>query len=825
MEPTYLAGVKRLLCIHGHFYQPPRENPWIEAVEVQDSAAPFHDWNERIAAECYGPNGAARIKNGGGRIVDIVNNYRHLSFNFGATLLAWMEREAKETYRSILAADRESVKERGHGNAIAQGYNHAILPLSAPRDRRTQVRWGIFDFRRRFGRDPQGFWLPETAVDSETLALLVDEGIRFTVLSPFQCQAVRAPGGPWHDATGARFDPTRPYRVEVRGGRSIAVFFYDGPIARSLAFGEGLAGGDELVRRLESGFDKARGHDELLTVAVDGETFGHHKKGGDEVLAAALESIDARGDVEIVNLGQALDRMPPEWEARVIENSSWSCAHGIERWRSDCGCHANSQPGWNQQWRAPLRAALDDLRSRLGDIFDRDGRKLFLDPWEVREGYIELVMDDERRAAREWLDARAGRRLDENERVLALLLLEMERQSMLMYTSCGWFFSELSGLETVQVLKYAARAIQLALDASGIDLEPRFKELLAKAPSNIPELHDGARIYEQLVKPSVVTMEGVAAHSAIAGLFERDANGGGRIFCYRAQVKQRRRETTGPATLEVSQVALQSLLTQQRLDLSIGVLHLSGSDFRCGLRPYTGGAQHHEIERALFSRLDRLSLAQVVREVDRLFPGRDYTLRDLFIDERRRVAALLLGETLRKYERDYIDIYERNRRLMEFLREIDSPVPGPLRIAAAMALVHQIEEALSDVEAGREEMAEARAQVLRATALARRLQARLDLEDVRKQLIRLVDARVQVLVDTGAEQRARELVEVIDLAEQLNLPLDLWSAQNHIWAATPGACAELDPALCDLLARKLWFDEETLKARARPPAIRSKRAL
>ncbi|HEY6051286.1 MAG TPA: glycoside hydrolase, partial [Thermoanaerobaculia bacterium] len=320
---------RRLLCLHGHFYQPPRENPWLEEVEVQDAAAPFHDWNERIATECYGPNAAARLKNGGGYIKDIVNNYRHISFNFGPTLLAWMQRRAPETYRRILEADAESVRRRQHGNAITQAFAHTILPLDSERDRRTQIRWGLYDFRRRFGRVSEGMWLPETAADLATLRALADEGVRFTVLSPFQALRVRAKGGEWEDARNAQFDPTVPYRVDLRDGREIAVFFYDGPIARGIAFGEGLSSGEELVQRLEQGFNDARAHDEVLTVAVDGETFGHHKKGGDEVLAAALRHLQQREDVRLVNLAQALALAPPEREAEIAEGSSWSCMHGI----------------------------------------------------------------------------------------------------------------------------------------------------------------------------------------------------------------------------------------------------------------------------------------------------------------------------------------------------------------------------------------------------------------------------------------------------------------------------------------------------------------
>ena len=804
---------RRLVCLHGHFYQPPRENPWLEEIEIQDSAAPFHDWNARIAAECYGPNGAARLKNAQGRIVDIVNNYRWLSFNFGPTLLAWLEREAPDGYRRILEADADSVRERGHGNALAQGYNHAILPLCSPRDRLTQVRWGIADFKKRFGRDPEGFWCPETAVDSDTLRALVDEGIRFTILSPFQCAAVRAPGAAWADATGARFDPTRPYKVELGGGRSLALLFYDGPIARSLAFGEGLTSGDDFVQRVESGFDGGRGHDEILSVAVDGETFGHHKKGGDEVLAAGLRALHARPDLELVNAAQALAACPPEWEARVVENSSWSCEHGVERWRSDCGCSGNGQPGWKQHWRAPLRNALDELRGQLAHAFETEGGKVLASPWEARDAFIELVLDPERAGADAFLDAHAAHPLSEAERVTALRLLEMQRQAMLMYTSCGWFFAELSGLETVQVLKYAARAIQLALDATGTDLEPLLRDALARAPTNLAEFESGAVIYDRLVKPSVVSLEGVAAHHAIAGVLE-DWERSGRIFCYRYELRARRREGAGIATLAVAHVVLSSLVTRERLDLTSGVLHLGGSDFRCGLRPFTSAGEHAKLERELFAELDRVSLAQVVRELDQRFVGRDYTLRDLFSDERREVATRLLRDTLARYESDYLQIFEANRRLMEFLREISSPVPLTLRVAADVGLTHELKRVARAVVDGRAELSVAHRELAQLDALAQRLGAKPSLDEVRPLIAKLVAARLGSLYE-GARGAALELGELVDLSDRLGLHLDFWHSQNGLWDwLGSGRCA-LDEDVVASLARRLYFDPAVILARAR----------
>ena len=803
--------MKRAVCIHGHFYQPPRENPWIEEVEVQDSAAPFHDWNERITAECYGPNGAARLKSGEGRIRDIVNNYVHLSFNFGPTLLAWLERQAPEVYRSVLVADARSVQERGHGNALAQGYNHAILPLCNERDLRTQIRWGIGDFRHRFRRDPEGMWLPETAADLRTLEALHDEGIRFTVLSPYQCRRVRPAGGEWVDAAGARFDPTRPYVVRLSSGVAFPVFFYDGPIARAVAFGEALGSGDDLLRRLEAGFSEGRKHDEVLTVAVDGETFGHHRKGGDEVVAAAIRKLSQRRDLQLVNLAQALEMFPPVDEAEIFEGSSWSCAHGIERWRSDCGCSTSGQPGWRQHWRAPLRAALDGLRDQLLALYELEAGKLLHDPWRARDEFIEVVLDPERRNASAFVARHALRELDAAERVKALQLLEMQRQTMLMYTSCGWFFSEVSGLETVQILKYAARALQLAREGCGSDLEAPFKAALERAPSNIPARTDARRVYEQEVQPSIASLDTVAAHYAIAGLVE-DFPRRARIFCHEVQTSFRRREDVGTAALSVARIEVRSLITQEQIDLTTCVLHFSGADFRCGVRPYEAERFSHSEDR-LFESFNRLSLAQVVREIDREFPGREYTLRDLFLDERREVAGRLLRETMARYESDYLQIYDVNRRLIDFLREIDSPVPRPLQVAADVAVTHEAVEAARRLATGKLDPALAQGELEALAQLARRLGARVDFEAVRPPFLAAVRGLFEKAL-AGRREAALQVADLITLASRLGMYLDLWTMQNTLWSVVRSDTWPHDVEALARLAHALWFDEAVLLGRA-----------
>src|SRR5215831_2426390 len=386
--------MERYICIHGHFYQPPRENAWLEFVELQDSAYPFHDWNERITAECYAPNGMARILDGS-NIEKITNNYAHISFNFGPTLLAWLAEKEPDTYQTILDADTESRQRfSGHGSAIAQAYNHTILPLSNSRDKYTQVYWGIRDFEFRFGRKPEGMWLPETAVDLETLDILAGFGLRFTILSPYQAKRTRRIGArAWKDASGGKVDPSMAYAVRLPSGRRIAVFFYDGPISQAIAFEHLLDKGEAFADRLTSAFSDARRWPQIVHIATDGETYGHHHKKGEMALGYAIHHIEKNHPGMITNYGQYLERHPPAREAEVWECSAWSCAHGVERWNSNCGCNSGGYPQWNQEWRRPLRQALDWLRDTIAGPFEEKSREIFKDAWAARNEYINFILN------------------------------------------------------------------------------------------------------------------------------------------------------------------------------------------------------------------------------------------------------------------------------------------------------------------------------------------------------------------------------------------------------------------------------------------------
>ncbi len=526
--------MNRFVCIHGHFYQPPRDNPWLDAIEPEASARPYHDWNERITAECYAPNAASRILDGDGWIAAVVNNYARISFNFGPTLLAWMQAAAPAVYAAVLAADRAS-RERfaGHGSALAQAYNHMILPLANRRDKQTQIVWGLGDFEQRFGRPAAGLWLPETAVDLASLDLMAANGVRFTVLEPHQARRVRAlpppaggqtaasagsagsegDGRAWRDVSGGRIDTTLPYRVRLPSGRSIAVFFYDGPIARGVAFERLLASGEGFAGRLLAAFDHcgaagaaagaAGAASRLVHIASDGETYGHHHRHGEMALAYALQKIEESGYARLTNYAEFLAGQPPLDEVEIVENSSWSCVHGIDRWREDCGCRIGGGAGWNQAWRAPLRQALDELRDELAPLYEQAAGELFADPWQARDDYIALVLDRSPEAMDAFFESHAaGVTPDGDRRARGLALLEMQRHAMLMFTSCGWFFDDLAGIEPVQVMRYAGRAAQLADQLCGSRCEGELRRRLAWARSNDPAAGNGRDLYDARVRPA-----------------------------------------------------------------------------------------------------------------------------------------------------------------------------------------------------------------------------------------------------------------------------------------------------------------------------------
>lgn len=762
------------ICVHGHFYQPPRENPWLEAVELQDSAYPYHDWNERITAECYAPNSASRVLDDQNRIREIVNNYSSISFNFGPTLLSWLESGSPRVYRAILEADTESqTRYSGHGSALSQCYNHLIMPLANGRDKRTQVIWGIRDFEYRFGRKPEGMWLPETAVDLATLEILAENGIRFTILAPRQARRMRKIGGRnWREVSDERVDPTMAYLLRLPSRRSINLFFYDGPISRGIAFEGVLDNGEAFASRLLGAFSDERAWPELVHVATDGETYGHHHRYGEMALTYALEHIRSNHLADITNYSEYLERHPPTHEIEIFENSSWSCVHGIERWRSNCGCNAG-HAGWTQAWREPLREALDWLRDALAPRFEEKAKEYFKDPWLARDDYIAVVLDRRRETAADFLSRHSKRQLNESEAPAALKLMELQRHLMLMYTSCGWFFDEISGIETVQVIRYACRALQLSHQVLGDNIEAAFLEKLSRAKSNIPEHQDGARIYQLFALPAAIDLEKVAAHYAISSLFKPYGNQA-EIYCYSVDRTDQHSVEAGKMKLGLGRARFTSKITLETDELVFAALHFGDHNLRCGIGTFRDGAAYQKLVMDITAAFSSADVPEVLRLMD---TGLDapYSLKSLFSDDRRTVLRQIVNSSVEEAEAGYRRIYENNIPLAHFLQDSGVPLPRAIRTAAEFAVNSQLRLVFAneqmDTEQARKLIEEARSGGIEFDATTLEYTLRLTIE-------RLFESFEKEPFDLAAVE---QLEAVVELAQSLPFKVVLWTAQNT-WA-------------------------------------------
>ena len=769
--------MERYLCIHAHFYQPPRENPWLEAIEVQDSAYPYHDWNERVTAECYAPNSASRILDEEGRIKDVVSNYARISFNFGPTLLSWLEKHFPKGYQAILESDRQSRDWRsGHGAAMAQCYNHLIMPLANTRDKKTQVLWGIKDFQHRFGRSPEGMWLPETAVDIESLNFLAESGIKFTILAPHQAKRFRKIGeDKWEEASG-KIDPTRAYRCRLSSEREISIFFYDGPISGAVAFERLLEKGEDFASRLIGGFSDSRDWPQLLHIATDGETYGHHHRFGEMALAYALHYIESEKLAKLTNYGEYLEKVPPTHEVEIIENTSWSCAHGVERWKSNCGCNAGGHPAWNQAWRTPLREALDWLRDQLIPRYEQKAGEYLKDPWQARNDYIEVILDRSKDCLNRFFAEHSVKKLSLNEEVWAIKLLELQRHAMLMYTSCGWFFDELSGLETVQVIQYAGRVLQLSDEIFSDDLESPFLKLLANAKSNIPEHKDGVQIYEKMVKPGVLDLKKVGVHFAVSSLFTEYPEEAD-IYCYHIKKEEHKKIEAGKIALATGRAQVESQITEESARLFFSILYMGDHAFNGGVREFSGAKAYQTMAEEIRDAFEKGAFADVVRLMDGHFGTHHYSLKDLFKDEQRKILNSIIKGTMEEFETSYRQMYENHRILMGFLSETALPVPKPFFTAAEFTLNLDIQRAFGEeinVEKIQNIMKEIR-------------KLNVPVEGVSLEFIvrRKIEEEVRRIEENPSDLSVLKGVEkTLDIAFSLPIQLNLWEAQNIYYRMT-----------------------------------------
>ena len=772
------------LTIHGHFYQPPRENPWLEAVELQDSALPFHDWNERICKECYNPNTVSKVVDSRNKILDVVNNFEYMSFNFGPTLLSWMEQFAPLAYERVIKADIESVSEHsGHGNAIAQVYNHMIMPLANEQDKITQVKWGIRDFEYRFGRKPEGMWLAETAVDDDTLRILEENGIKFTILSPYQAEKFKEKNDKdWTDVSWGNIDPARSYRYYIKSSKDkyIDLFFYDGAISKSVAFDELLKDGNKFVKRLKEGVSDCRNYPQLINIATDGESYGHHTKFGDMALAYVLKIRAKDEGFTITNYAEYLDKYRSDCEVDIKQASSWSCFHGVGRWMEDCGCSTGGHPGWNQKWRRPLRNALDYLRDELIIVFEKEGSKYFnKDVWEVRNNYIDVILDRSSSNVKKFQREHFNPDLSDTDKVRAMELLEIQRQCLLMYTSCGWFFSEISGIETVQIMKYAARAMQLAEHFTDKNLEENFLNILSEAKSNLTEHGTGRDIFEKWVKPSVITPKQVASLWALSSLYQ-DFEDEEDVYCYKITRKAYKKVQKGSSTFVVGHIEIQSKITLQKSDLMFALMQYSGGDFHCAIKEYSDDNEFNKIKTNLVKSFLVNPLTEIIRALDECFGKEYFTLKDIFIEERRKILQILLRGKLGKFSQMYKDMYDEGKGSIYHLQSLGLKIPDEFKISAAYALSHKFNDIVAHSDGFLDDDLIQQARDLNFEA--KRIDVQMDKQASNKIFARKILQNINRLVHSFEVQQADAVLELFDSVEALELEVDISEAQNTYFA-------------------------------------------
>ncbi|MBD2253684.1 DUF3536 domain-containing protein [Nostoc parmelioides] len=822
------------VTVHGHFYQPPRENPYLDAIERQPSAAPFHDWNERIHWECYRPNAFARVLNDQGEVTGIVNNYEYMSFNIGPTLMSWLERYDVEVYQRILEADAKSCQRlQGHGNAIAQVYNHIIMPLANERDKRTQIRWGKEDFRTRFGRDPEGMWLAETAVDYATLEALVAEGIRFIVLAPSQAQRCRPfptvndPQPEWHEVGGSQIDPTRPYRCYLKSRLTtkssvlssvrdsaiadtnpqslqdlpyIDIFFYDGPISRDMGFSDVVYNSHHFAGRIGSAVRGDHRQSQLISVGTDGETFGHHKKGTEKTLAYAFIKEFPNQGWTVTNFAHYLSLCSPTWEVEIKPVTAWSCAHGVDRWQDDCGCGGEGGI-WHQKWRRPLRNALNWLRDQLVEVFEEYGNQLFRDPWQARDEYIQVIRDRSPANISRFLSRHQTHKLTAAEQVDALRLLEMQRHTLFMFTSCGWFFEELSRPEGTQILRYAARALELGGDVAGVQLEKGFLKRLGLAPSNVDSFKHGGEVYRQLVQTAQISFKQVAAHYAISSLFNNHKQvetlhtkplpgtkqphpHQKRVYCYTVNEVDYQLQRMGSLTLAVGNLKLVSEITWESENLVFAVLHLGGWDFHCCIQLFTGRRDYSQLKEKLFTSLQQASAAQTILAMTQVFGDETFNLQNLFAEERHRIMRLLSQETLTRLDQLYTQAYRDNYGVLMAFHRDELAVPQELQVAAEIALGYRCMTTLRSLDQDITEPQLSWNHIVELEAIvteAKHLRCQLNIPEGKQMLEQLILRLLwRLLHDTNGSFAIEMqcLERLINVSYQLNIGISLHQSQE-----------------------------------------------
>ena len=786
---------KQYVTIHGHFYQPPRENPWTEAIERQESAAPFHDWNVRIASECYTPNAFSRILDHEFRIKDIVNNYQKISFNYGPTLLSWLQEKANDTYQAILHADKKSVElYSGHGNAIAQGYNHIILPLANARDKFTQINWGMTDFEFRFQRKSESIWLPETAVNYATLDLLANFSFKYIILSPYQANRVQ-PLNPtrqdqWLDVAAGNINTRQPYRcylINSKGNkdksRYIDIFFYHGELSRGVGFEHYLRDSKKFAAQIQKAFNPTSQKNQLVSVCTDGESYGHHEPFGDMGLAHLLHIEAEKRGMQVTNYGEFLENNPPQWEVELKqgpngEGTAWSCFHGVGRWYRDCGCHTGGPLEWNQKWRFHLREALNQLRDDLIYLFEEEATSCLKDGWEAREDYIQIILQREPKTIQDFLDRHTLGPLDDRKKVNILNLMEMQRHAMLMYTSCGWFFNDISGLETVQILRYAGQAIEIARYFGNDELEKKFLSRLKYAKSNMPEYKNGAKIYETRVKPSIVNFPKVVNHYAILSSVKQ-FKATQSIYHFNITRLDKTDVTSNQRSCTIGRVQVTSGITQESRQYVYLLSKADNLRFACHVKPLQNGKKYDQLKS------DVLNVAYEKRQhfnryLQEYWGEFQFSLKDVLFDAREDFFQIIFNDRAENFHQAFSKLYEDNKDLLYTMKEIGIPIPNELKIPAetilSAQLIHEIEKSHQDFDSKFYKIA------LGIVEKADRFGFQLNKEVPEKIFNQILEKRIKQLYQNPEFQNCREINEILEITRNLRIRINETLLQNFTFA-------------------------------------------
>jgi hypothetical protein len=668
---------KKYVIIHGHFYQPPRENPWIGLIETQKSAAPYHDWNERVYAECYRPNAHSRLLDQHGAIIDIHNNYSMMSFNFGPTLFSWLEQYHSKTVQSIIDADKAScARLEGHGNSIAQVFNHIIMPLATRRDQLTQIRWARAFFRERFNRESEGLWLAETAINMETVRCLVEENIKFVILSPAQIDAVRPVDGSGSWATATGIDTRHAYRIHALdpdgkpAGGYVDAFLFDQGLSREASFGDLLKDAQTFGQRINGNFAHHASGDQAVILATDGETFGHHKAFGDMCLAYFFRKIAPKLDIIPVNFGYFLAHNPPRQEVLLKngsgEGTSWSCQHGVGRWARDCGCKTGGDSSWKQTWRAPLRKAMQTLQERVDAGFEAAISALKLDPWKLRDDYIRVMDNPSPQAFIDLLGADDGAALPESRVFEVRKLLEAQKFMLYSFTSCAWFFSDIGGIEAMQNLAYAARALQMGIppeERAGVLRE--FTALLEQAPGNVGGA-TGKSLFEKKIA-HFLNHESVLSFTAAVersiGLARSDRR---HLFGYDIHLHSLFAERKGLLSYHAYAASIENALTGERSRCSVLISHRNKAEVQGWVIP---GANEQGAAGKPPEGGESL-------EAMKGNPGAAiFTLTDIFKTSREEMAEYVHRNIFEDTFEKYSAWMQRNERELDLLSRLDFPLP------------------------------------------------------------------------------------------------------------------------------------------------------